>query len=286
MLLLAAVSLSLDCASPLMRGGDFGEARGERLLESSSTAFWRGELGRAVRLGRQALNEGEATDDLHLQAQALFALGGIQQWLAREDSAIGLVDRGLVLAGVAEEPCLQAEGLLVRCGALFSKGQPLDAELDSLRASIYRCGRVWERARLALLEARCAVRAGEVERAKELLAWQPAEFLPPGLQAQLSQEKLFLKAFILGHEHRRAEAVEAAEAVLLADREGDRRTAIVDDLWLLARLHSDAGDIKAAAQAAERAISVLRAMSPRGATARKREVLSAWLDRIRETLSQ
>jgi tetratricopeptide (TPR) repeat protein len=269
-----------------MRGGDSAEARGERLLDLSSTAFWRGELGRAVRLAQQALNEGVATDNLRLQAQTLFALGGIQQWLAREDSAIALVDRGLVLAGVAEDLCLQAEGLLVRCAALFSKEELPDVEVDSLRAWVYRCDGAWHRARLALFEARCAVRAGEVERAKELLAWQPIEFLPSGLRAQLFQEKLFLKAFILGREHRHAEAVGAAEAVLLADREGDRRTAIVDDLWLLARLHSDAGDIEAAADAAERAISVLRAMFPRGATARKRELLSAWLDRVRETVAQ
>jgi hypothetical protein len=96
----------------------------------------------------------------------------------------------------------------------------------------------------------------------------------------MEQEKLFLHAHVLAAEGRLDRAMEKAEAVLSADRRRNRRTALVDDLWFLAHLHRDAGDVRAARNTAKRAVAVLEAMSPPEMTARRRENLSGWLTEL------
>jgi hypothetical protein len=105
----------------------------------------------------------------------------------------------------------------------------------------------------------------------------PVPASPSDLRAQMEQEKLFLTAHVLGSEGRFNQAVAEAEEVLRVDRSANRRPAIADDLWALARLHLDAGDVRSARSAAERAVSVLAAMSPPEMTLVRRENISAWL---------
>ena len=228
-------------------------------------------------LAREAQQEAAATDDTGLQAQALFTLSGIHRWCAHHDSALVIADRGIALTQPLDDPCLRAEGLLLRCAIISTGPDTVTGEMDSVRTAVARCGTPVAHAHLALLEARLALRAGKLDKAENLLARQSDPALGGDLQEQMEQEKLFLTAHALASEGRLREAVAAAEEVLRADRRANRRPAIADDLWALARLHLDAGDTRAARKAAERALSVLTAMSPPEITVTKRKSISAWL---------
>jgi tetratricopeptide (TPR) repeat protein len=284
LVLFLLLGLSVSCGGLLPHDRNSGAARGDRLLASSTTAFWRGQLGAAVGLARESLHEAVATDDTGLQAEALFTLAGIHHWCEHRDSALALADQGISLALLAGDPCLHAEGLVLRCAVMFAAGGLSGEGLDSLRAVVSRCDAPSPSAHLALLEARLAVRAGEPDKARSLLARQPDLGVSGDLRAQMEQEKLFLDAHVLASEGKSKEAVVAAEAVLRMDRRDNRRPAIADDLWALARLHLDAGDVQAARNAAERALSVVRAMSPPEMTARRREALANWIAAIERSV--
>lgn len=283
LLLAALVGSSLACVPLMARDGDTGTSRSEKLLTSSSAAYWRGDLGSAVSLAREAVREATAADNTGRQAQALLTLAGIHRWCAHEDSALTMANRGITLAHLAGDPCLQAEGLLLRCAIILARADAVAAELDSVRTTVASCGEPSADAHLILLEARLAIRAGDMHEARSLLSRQPAPALDGDLRAQVEQERLFLTVHVLGSEGRFEEAVAAAEEVLRADRGSDRRPAIADDLWALARLHLEAGDVRLARSSAQRALSVLEAMTPPEMTAKRRAILCDWLRELEAT---
>ena len=243
-------------------------------------AFHSGDLGSAVTFAEEAEREAVASDDFVFHARALFAAAGIRRWLGEPDSALVLVERGLSWARRAEDPCLEAEGALVRLAVLYSMGTASVSELDALEDREPRCGSSAIRAEATLTRARFAARAGHVENAMKFLDQAENMFVSASLQAELGQERLFLEAYLLGQQGRHTEAVERLESVLSTDRGMNARPALVDDLLLMARLYRDAGDMPAARDAANRALAVIAAMTPPDLTKKRRKAVEDWLEEL------
>jgi tetratricopeptide (TPR) repeat protein len=250
------------------------------LLASSATAFKIGDLGTALALAEEAQHEALASDDFVLRARSLFAQAGLERWIGEVDSALALVDRGLHWARRAEDPCLEVEGALIRSAVLYSLDESSISVPAGLEDSESLCAAAAIQARVALTKARYAARTGQFADARMLLQQSESMFLPFSLQAELRQERLFLTAYLLGQEGQHQEAVQTVEMVLSSDRQANARTALVDDLWLLAKLYRAAGDLDAARDAATRALAVLAAMTPSDLTANRRLALESWLDEL------
>jgi tetratricopeptide (TPR) repeat protein len=250
---------------------------GDILLTSSASAFKTGDLGTALALAEEAQHEALASDDFVLRARSLFALAGMERWIGEVDSALALVDQGLHWARRAEDPCLEVEGALIRSAVLYSLDESSISVPAVLEDSESLCAAAAIQARVALTKARYAARTGQFADARMLLQQSESTFLPFGLQAELRQERLFLTAYLLGQEGQHQEAVQTVEMVLSSDRQANARTAIVDDLWLLAKLYRAAVDLDAARDAATRALAVLAAMTPSDLTANRRLALESWL---------